>query len=112
MAQDIDLSPRKILSYMRDLEDKLPKRKYSDFDPSTISSINNDDELNAAARKMMDFVNLEKYVPQCTFCKTKENVGGFTFQRNDDISRLAYRSITKETKPPFWQFWPMKSATR
>ena len=98
MAQDIDLSPRKILSYMRDLEDKLPKRKYSDFDPSTISSINNDDELNAAARKMMDFVNLEKYVPQCTFCKTKENVGGFTFQRNDYIVPISVSEHYKGNK--------------
>ena len=95
MAQDIELSPRKILSYMRDLEEKLPKRKYGEFDPNSISNINNDDDLNAAARKMMDFVNLEKYVPQCTFCKTKENVGGFTFQRSDNIVPISVSELYK-----------------
>jgi len=68
-----------ILGYMRDLEDKLSKRKYCEFDSSVVADIKSDEELNNAARIMMDFVGLEDYVPESVFAETDKNIGGYTY---------------------------------
>ena len=94
MAQDIYLSPRKILSYMSDLEAKLPKRRFAEYNPSEIPEINGDSELNIAAQMMMKFVGLENYIPQCKFVETSDGVGGYTYAARTD--NLLPISVSKE----------------
>lgn len=94
MAQDIYLSPRKILSYMRDLESKLPRRRFAVYNPNEIPEIKGNSELNTAAQMMMNFVGLENYVPQCNFSETGDGVGGYTYAaRTDNIVPI---SVSKE----------------
>ena len=94
MAQDIYLSPRKILSYMCDLEAKLPKRSFITYNPSEIPKIVGDNDLNIAAQMMMRFVGLENYLPQCKFVETSDGVGGYTYAARTD--NLVPISVSKE----------------
>lgn len=75
-AQEIDLSPRKILNYLKDFEDKLPPREYHIYVSSLTETPITDTLLNSEARKMMEFVGLKGYEPICTFGKTEDGVGG------------------------------------
>ena len=88
-AQDVDLSPRKILSYLVDFEKKLPRRDYVEYSPSVIgaSSIT-EDALNREARLMLDFVGLTSCVPECRFCEQDANVGGSINLSSDTVVRI------------------------
>lgn len=94
MAQDIYLSPRNILSYMSDLEAKLPKRRFVEYNPSEIPKIEGNSELNTAAQMMMKFVGLENYTPQCSFSETSDGVGGYTYAARTD--NLLPITVSKE----------------
>lgn len=90
-VQEIDLSPRKILSYLKDLENKLPQSKYKAYAPSMKVSSVTEDLLNNEVRRMMDFVGLKGYEPICTLCKTEEGTGGCVDMTNtkDNLLRIS-----------------------
>lgn len=94
-AQEIDLSPRKILSYLRDFENKLPHRKYSVYHPSVANVPLTDELLNNEARRMMDFVGLAGYEPVCRFCKTTEGTGGCVDMTNTK-DNLVHINVSEE----------------
>lgn len=75
-AQEIDLSPRKILSYLRDFENRLPQKGYKAYVPAMRGTSVTDELLNNEAHRMLDFVGLKGYEPVCKLCKTEEGTGG------------------------------------
>lgn len=79
MAQNIHLTTEEILSFLMELENKLPRKYYSEFDSSRMVVIRSEEDLNAAARMMMDFVGLTAIVPQCMFTRLDETHAGKTY---------------------------------
>lgn len=94
-AQEIDLSPRKILNYLKDFEDKLPPREYNVYVSSLAETLLTDTLLNSEARKMMEFVGLKGYEPVCTFCKTEDGTGGCVDMTNRK-DNLVHISVSEE----------------
>lgn len=84
-VQDIYISPRQIISYLVEFEKKLPKPHKDFYLPTLKQTPITDTDLNAEARRMMDFVGLSKYVPRCKFCTLEDGVGGNTRCCNDNI---------------------------
>lgn len=89
-AQEIDLSPRKILSYLRDFENKLPHQEYKVYRSAIAKQPLSNEILNDEVRRMMDFIGLKGYEPICKFCKTAEGTGGCVDMTNmrDNLVRI------------------------
>ncbi|MDD5839950.1 MAG: hypothetical protein PUC94_07935 [Bacteroidales bacterium] len=77
-AQDIYLSPRQIISYLMEFEKKLPEPHKGYYVPQIKQTPISTDELNQEAKRMMDFIGLNSYKPQCSFCQLEEGIGGNT----------------------------------
>ena len=76
-AQEIYLSPKKILSYLTDFEKRLPRKEYVEYTPRVITqACITDENLNLEARFMLDFLGMDSYTPECRFCQTAANTGG------------------------------------
>lgn len=78
MSQEIDLSPRKILSYLVHLERKLPRRDFHLYQPSvsTVSGAVSDELLAKECRRMLDFVGLENYRVEVSFASLEAGTSG------------------------------------
>ena len=82
MAQERYLSPKEILSYLCDLESKLPKRDYKIY----VESHRHDDdfgrvtpqEMNDECQRMLDFAGLEGYKADARFVAIDVNTAGRT----------------------------------
>ena len=80
MAQERYLSPKEILSYLCDLENKLPKRDFKIYVPShnhTIGEVTAN-ELNNACQQMLDFVGMGGYKANARFAKLPDGTAGIT----------------------------------
>ena len=95
-AQEIYLTPKKILSYLVDFERRLPRRKYKEYVPAEITSAHITDEmLNRETRMMLDFVGLESCTPDCHFSKTSANTAGNINLNSEPVVRI---NISKDFK--------------
>lgn len=86
---EIYLSPRKLLSYLKDLESKVPvvnQGAYlsNDFSNSFLS----DADLNREANKMLHFVGLTQCVPTCKFDSIEDGYAGYTIN-NHSIKEIS-----------------------
>lgn len=85
VAQDIYISPRQILSYLRTFEEKLLIAQKDYYRPSLSITPISEEALNNEAKKMMSFVGLSEYTPKCTWEVTSEGTGGnVTLNNNPD----------------------------
>ena len=73
-AQDIYISPRQILSYLRTFEEKIPIAQKDYYKPSLSITPISEDALNSEAKKMMSFVGLSEYTPKCTCTHVKAQI--------------------------------------
>mgnify|MGYP001635001124 CR=1 FL=1 len=75
-AQDIYITPKQILSYLKDFEEKLPLPQKDYFvstlttKPLTIAALNN--EVN----KMAEFIGLNGFTANCKWGKLPKGIGG------------------------------------
>lgn len=74
----IYLSPRIILSYLKDLENKVPVLHEGSYQPNYEINFNRDTDLEKEAKNILNFVGLTECVPKCKFDKTDNGVAGFT----------------------------------
>lgn len=94
-AQEIYLSPRKILNYLKDFENKFPQRKFKAYVSLMKGTSVTEESLNDEARRMMDFVGLKGYEPVCKFCKTENGTGGCIDMTNVH-DNLVYINVSEE----------------
>lgn len=74
----IYLSPRKILSYLKNLEDKVPVINRHAYQITSKSEFKNNADLDEEAQSILKYVGLTECVPTCKFDKTEDNVAGYT----------------------------------
>lgn len=74
----IYLSPRKILSYLKDLETKVPIVNDGCYIPDSQNKFKCDTDLESEAKSILCFVGLTECSPKCKFDKTDKGVAGFT----------------------------------
>lgn len=74
----IYLSPRKILSYLKDLENKVPIVNDRCYQPNYNINFQTDLDLEKEAKNILNFVGLTECKPKCKFDKTNLGVAGFT----------------------------------
>lgn len=74
----IYLSPRKILSYLKDLENKVPVINRYAYQATYQSDFKNNTDLEKEAKSILSYVGLTECVPTCRFDKTEDNVAGYT----------------------------------
>ncbi len=77
MSNHIYLSPRKILSYLCDLERKIQRKQPTVFQSAALEVPVSQKSLNAVAQQILFFVGLGHITPQCVFGDTNDNTGGF-----------------------------------
>lgn len=95
-AQEIYLTPKKILSYLVDFEKRLPKREYKEYVPTIVTTSHITNEmLNKEARLMLDFVGLKSCTPDCRFCTTGTATAGSINLNSEPIARI---NISEEFK--------------
>lgn len=88
-AQEIYLSPKKILSYLTDFEKRLPRKEYVEYTPRVIThACITDENLNLEARFMLDFLGMDSYIPECRFCQTAANTGGCVNLNSEKIVKI------------------------
>lgn len=80
MAQERYLSPKEILSYLCDLERKLPNRVYHIYIPSHRHDFGEvtPEVLNDECQLMLNFVGLDRYISNVKFAMLDANVAGCT----------------------------------
>lgn len=74
----IYLSPRKILSYLKDLENKVPVINRYAYQNIYQSDFKDNTDLEREAKSILNYVGLTECVPTCQFDKTEDNVAGYT----------------------------------
>ena len=74
----IYLSPRKILSYLKDLENKVPIFSDGCYKPISQISFLSESDLEREAKNILNFVGLTECKPKCKFDKTYQGIAGFT----------------------------------
>lgn len=84
-AQDVYLSPRQIVSYLMEFENKLVEPHKDYYKPQLRTTPISERDLNEEAKRMMDFVGLTNYTPKCSFKVLDEGVGGNTLCCNPNI---------------------------
>lgn len=75
MANEIYLSPRKILEHLCVLEDKIPRKFNTPYIP-TGEILAGESALNLEAKKMLDYIGLGHYTPICKFTQLQEGTAG------------------------------------
>lgn len=89
-AQDIYVSPRKIINNLRLIEAKVPRQSFEIYKPSqTPSSEMTENAISKEAQIMFDFAGLTGYVVNVTYEQLPEGVGGqilLNASRNVEIS--------------------------
>lgn len=74
----IYLSPRKILSYLRDLENKVPVLNHSAYKTTSQNSFQSNADLEREAKSILNYVGLKDCIPTCKFDKVEDNIAGYT----------------------------------
>jgi len=83
MAQEMFMSPKEILSYLCDLEEKLPKREYKIYKESHKHNDYNfshvtPGEMNEECQKMLAFAGMGSYKADARFAKLDDSLAGCT----------------------------------
>jgi hypothetical protein len=98
MAQEIYLSPRKILDHLKDIERNIPKRTFSIYKPSDwLTSANLEERLYLETTKMAEFAGLNGFQIDVKYEKLKENVGG-NISLNNSSEKVIRINISDEFK--------------
>lgn len=74
----IYLSPRKILSYLKDLENKVPVINDSAYRATSQNSFQSNADLDREAKSILNYVGLKECIPTCKFDKVDGNIAGYT----------------------------------
>jgi len=74
----IYLSPRTILSYLKDLETKVPSIHDAAYLPKDSNKFLSNDDLNREAKSILEYVGLTQCVPSCRFDETPDKTAGYT----------------------------------
>lgn len=78
MTEQFRVSPAYIISYLKDIEKKLQRTDHSQYQlPHYIGGEISVEALNNEAKKMMDFVGLTAFTPDCCWEETNNNTAGF-----------------------------------
>ena len=78
MSDKFDISPSYIISYLKDIESKLQRTDHSQYPlPHYIGGEIPEIALNHEAKKMMDFVGLTAFNPDCCWEETKMTTAGY-----------------------------------
>lgn len=75
---EIYLSPRKILSYLKDLESKIPLIHSRSYPVDSDNQFATDGDICREAKKMLEYVGLFECIPTCKFEETKDSCAGYT----------------------------------
>ena len=75
---EIYLSPRIILSYLKDLEEKVPVPSIIEFKADETNKFNCDADLEREAKRILEFAGLDRCVPTCKFKEIEGNISGYT----------------------------------
>ena len=76
MAQEIYISPKKILSYLKDFEEKLPLPQKAYFVSTFTVTPLTIEALNYEVDKMAEFIGLVNFRANCKWTKLPKGVGG------------------------------------
>lgn len=77
MAQEIYLSPRKILNHLKDIERKISKSAYTIYLPSHARpGVSPNERLLTEARRMAEYAGLKGYHIDVKFAELDKNTGG------------------------------------
>ena len=95
-AQDIYLSPRKIISYLRDIEKKIPRRTFNIYRPSVSPTGDiTEEQLQKETLLMLDFVGLKGYKADVKYVPLEKGVGG-NISLNDSSEQCVHINISNE----------------
>ncbi len=100
-VQDIYLSPRTILSYLQDIERKIPHSEFSLYKPSVEQVSSVDDELlYTETVRMAESVGLKNYQVNVKFIKCKKGEGG-----NINLGHNADRNLNINVSEEYRSNW-------
>lgn len=74
----IYLSPRKLLSFLRDLEEKIPVTHNGAYIASDANGFKQNEDLEREAKNILTYVGLGNCVPKCKFEPIEGDYAGFT----------------------------------
>jgi len=95
-VQDIYLSPRKILSYLRDIEKKVPRKSFKLYRTSiSPSGVVTDEQLQQETLLMLEFAGLEGYKADVRYVTLEKGVGG-NISLNDTSERCVHINVSDE----------------
>lgn len=89
-AQDIYITPKQILSYLKDFEEKLPIPQQNHYVSTLTSTPLTIDALNQEVNQMARFIGLKGFTANCKWAKLPSGIGG---QIQLDGSRSGYLNI-------------------
>ncbi len=96
MAQEIYLSPRKILNHLKDIERKIPKSAYTIYLPSHARpGVSPNERLLTEARRMAEYAGLRGYHIDVKFAELDKNTGGNILQGNE-YDKTLHINVSKE----------------
>lgn len=70
------LSPRQILSYLRDFENKLPTPPEKNYVPTLKTSVISNEDINAEVNRMLKHLRMNGYTAKCKWADLNGSVGG------------------------------------
>ena len=92
-AQTINLTPRKILLHLLDIEKKIQRKDFRIYIPSKIQTPSVSNEILAdEARKMMEFVGLYGYAIDVAYARTPEGTGGLC--QNNGTEKIVHIQVS------------------
>ena len=97
-AQSIDLSSRKILSYFKDFERRLPQLKSHGYTPVITRLPLTDESLNAEVRNMCAYLGMKGYEPECRFISISDDKGGYIDLSSSTIKICVSESMKNNMK--------------
>lgn len=83
---DIYLSPRMILSYLKDLESKVQLTEKQAYVPCDDNNFATDEDLEREAKRILKYVNLVDCVPTCKFEYINNGCAGYTINNSSRYS--------------------------
>lgn len=95
-VQDIYLSPRKILSHLRDIEKKVPRQSFTLYRTSiSPSGVVTQEQLEHETLLMLEFAGLKGYKADVKYVALEKGVGG-NISLNDTSERCVHINVSDE----------------